>query len=77
MRSPMNVKVRSHFYCKIRKKSDTQKLLFLFKNLNSAFLPYSSVSERCGQNGEQCRPWSGYILLNIHECLPRLFRGEY
>ena len=20
---------------------------------------------------------SGYILLNIHECLPRLFRGEY
>ena len=19
----------------------------------------------------------GYILLNIHECLPRLFRGEY
>ena len=26
---------------------------------------------------EAWREHYGYILLNIHECLPRLFRGEY
>ena len=53
--SENNSKVDNHItYCKILITSHTRKIALIMLEI----LPYSHMSKRCKQNGQQCRPWS-------------------